>query len=261
MIIYPICSSSKGNSTFVQTKDSAILIDVGVSFKGLVNSLQLAGLSEKKIKAIFITHEHSDHVSGLYVTTKFLKVPVFSSRETLKKLIYKNAIFQGTKLYEINKKTAKIKDLKVSAFKVLHDGSEGVRFRIFDENKKFVVCTDCGEITSEVFENLKLADFVFLESNYDVDMLENGTYPFMLKKRIKSKYGHLSNLDAAKTINLLIDSGVKNFLIGHISQKNNLPQLALKTIVSYLIEKNKHFNKDYRLSFAAVKNLGTKFEI
>ena len=261
MVIYPICSSSKGNSTFVQSKDSAILIDVGISFKSLVKSLQLAGLSEKKIKAIFITHEHSDHISGLYAATKFLKVPVFSSRETLKELIVKNAIFEGTKLYEINRKVANISEISVSAFKVFHDGSEGVRFSVFDGEKRFVICTDIGVITLEVIEKLKLADFVFLESNYDINMLKNGPYPLMLKRRIASKAGHLSNLDAARAICYLIDAGVQKFMIGHISQKNNSPQLALKTIISYLITKNKKYNKDYELLSAAAKNNGTKYEI
>lgn len=261
MVIYPVCSSSKGNCIYIKSKETAILVDVGISFKALINSLSLAGLSEKNIKAIFITHEHSDHVSGLYSATKFLGVPVYSSKETLKALIIKDLIFKGTKLYEIDKKIANIFNLSVGAFRVFHDSADGVRFKIFDGEKKFSVCTDVGMPTVQLIETLKDSDFVLLESNYDVEMLKKGRYPFMLKKRIASSFGHLSNYDAAKVINALIEKGVKKFLLGHLSQNNNLPQIALKTVVSYLLEKGKKFNEDYFLYVAPVRSIGKIFEI
>ncbi len=261
MILYPICSSSKGNCSYVSNGEVAILIDVGVGFKALVKSLKLAGLDEKKIRAIFITHEHYDHVKGLYAVTKNLNVPVYSSKETLKELILKNCIYYGTKMFEINKKTANIFGINVSAFNVLHDSVKGVRFKIECEGKKLAVCTDLGEASLEIINNLKDSNFVFLESNYDVKMLKEGKYPAMLKRRIASKYGHLSNLDAAFLINNLINFGVKEFLIGHLSEKNNLPQIALKTIILHLMKNNKKFMKDYNLYVAPVKNNGTKYEI
>lgn len=261
MILYPVCSSSKGNCSYVSNGEVAILVDVGISFKSLVKSLQLAGLDAKKIKAIFITHAHYDHVKGLYAATKNLKVPVYSSKETLKELIMKNLIFYGTTMFEINKKTANIFGINVSAFNVLHDSAKGVRFKISCENKKLVICTDLGEASLEVINNLKDSNFVFLESNYDVDMLKNGHYPAMLKRRIASNYGHLSNLDAAYLINSLVEFGVRKFLIGHLSEKNNLPQIALKTIILELMKNNKKILKDYNLYVAPSKNNGTKYEI
>ena len=108
---------------------------------------------------------------------------------------------------------------------------------------------------------MKKSDFVFLESNYDVDMLRDGKYPNILKKRIASRYGHLSNLDAAFVLEILLNSGVKKFLLGHLSQNNNKPQIALKTIIAYLLSKNKHYSKDYELHVAPVKSSGKYYEI
>ena len=261
MIIYPVCSSSKGNCIYVGNNDGAILVDSGISFKGLVNSLGLAGLSEKNIKAIFITHEHSDHVSGLYSMTKFLGVPVYSSKETLKRLIVRNLIYEGTRLFEIDKKIAKIYNFNVSVFRVLHDSVDGVRFKIFDGEKRISICTDAGKPTKDMISSLIGSDFVFLESNYDFDMLKKGKYPYNLKKRIMSERGHLSNDDSAFVIDQLIDNGVKKFMLGHLSQNNNLPQIALKTVVSYLLSKGKRYMKDYELFVAPVRSIGKVFEI
>ena len=200
MIIYPICSYSKGNSTYIANDRAAILIDAGVSLKTLKKSLVLAGLKKESIKAIFITHEHFDHVYGLYSITKDLNVPVFSSKAVLKYLIVKNYIYKGTKLFEINMKTPNIMGLEVSAFKVSHDSMPGVRFNVKCCEKRISICTDLGIADEDVVNNLKGSDFVFIESNYDENMLLNGKYPYILKKRIASNFGHLSNIEAAKTI-------------------------------------------------------------
>ena len=261
MILYPICSSSKGNCTYIENEDAAILIDVGISFKRLCKFLSLGGFCVQKIKAIFITHEYTDHVKGLYAATKNLNVPVFSSKLTLKELILKDNIYKDTKLYEINLKTVNVFGLYVSAFKVLHDSVDGVTFKIYDGKKKLIVCTDLGCITKDFVKNFKECDFAFIESNYDVEMLRNGKYPFILKKRIESKFGHLSNLDAAFLIDFLINNGIKRFLLGHLSLNNNLPQIALKTIISYLKNKNKEYLKDYELNVAASNTIGKFYEI
>lgn len=261
MFIYSICSSSRGNSTYISNKKSAILIDVGVSISSIYNSLKLAGLNKDIIKAIFITHEHKDHVCGLYSATKELNVPVFSSKPTLKKLILNKNIYKGTKLFEINSRTANISGIMVSAFRVMHDSVDGLRYNVYDEKGKISICTDLGCLNHVVLNRLKDSELVFLEANYDEDMLNTGRYHPVLKRRIASNYGHLSNIDAAKGINFLIEKGVKRFILGHLSEKNNTPQLALKTVVSYLLGEKKHFGKDYELSLAAVKNNGRYYEI
>ncbi len=261
MVIYPICSSSKGNSIYVANENGAVLVDAGASFKYICKSLTLAGFLQSSIKAIFITHEHTDHVSGLYSVTKNLKVPVFSSKPTLKKLIVKNCIFAGTRLFEINVKTANIAGLRVSAFRVPHDSVDGLRYFITYGGRKISICTDVGCIDLNLQDKLKDSDFVFLESNYDEDMLKAGSYPAAIKRRILSKYGHLSNVEAASFINKLIEFGVKRFMLGHLSQNNNTPQLALKTVISYLAHSSKTYNKDYELDVAPVKNNGKFYEV
>lgn len=261
MIIYPICSSSKGNSIYVANEKGAVLIDAGASFKYICKSLNLAGFAQNSIKAIFITHEHTDHVSGLYSVTKNLNVPVFSSKPTLKKLIVKKCIFSGTRLFEINMKTANISGLRVSAFRVPHDSVDGLRYIIKCGNKKISICTDVGCVNLGLKDMFRDSDFVFLESNYDEDMLKSGSYPVTTKKRILSKYGHLSNVEASGFINELIDCGVKRFMLGHLSQNNNTPQIALKTVISYLTKQNKTYIKDYELVVAPAKNNGKFYEV
>ncbi|MBP1560721.1 MAG: MBL fold metallo-hydrolase [Oscillospiraceae bacterium] len=250
--IYPLFSSSKGNSTFIGSKNGGILIDDGVSFSRLKNAMELNGLTVDAIKAVFITHEHSDHTKGLAVLTKKVKAPVFAQSLTLDYLCGSGMI-NGE--YEEIKNGAEVCGMTVECFNTPHDTRESCGYKItFSDGKTAAVCTDLGHVTDEVENMLLGTDCVLLEANYDVEMLRNGIYPYYLKTRIFSKNGHLSNPDSGEFAARLVKSGTTRIILGHLSQENNTPEIADQTVSSCLSEFVR--NKDYILSVAPVETRG-----
>lgn len=262
MVIYPICSSSKGNCTYVSDKNTGLLIDAGFGIRNLCKYLSSANFSHKNIKAIFITHEHTDHISGLCSIIKNLRIPIFASRGTNSALLNKNKVYSEVELHEIiENEPVCIDNFEISAFPTPHDCTQSLGFCICNNNKKFSICTDIGHATPIVKEKLIGSDLILLESNYDCNLIQISPYPYPLKKRIMSNLGHLSNDSAAKLIKYLINSGVNNFLLGHLSQINNTPDLALQTTISYLIKHNAKINYDYLLNVAPVQNDNLIYEV
>lgn len=263
MKILSLGSSSKGNSTYIKTKEGAILIDAGFGARKTEELLESSGFSLSSVSAIFITHEHCDHVAGLLSLTKKLSgVPVYGSHQTLASLVALGRVSSFSKLVGIDfNSSVKIANFEVSAFRVSHDSACCVAFCVCCGGKKFSICTDLGCITRGVLTNLKGSNFVIVESNFDVEMLKVSKYPNILKKRIESSKGHLSNYDAAKLIGWLIKNGVNRFLLGHLSENNNLPSLAFETVVSLLKKINLKHSHDYFLDVAPVKSVGKVFEV
>ncbi|MCD7730798.1 MAG: MBL fold metallo-hydrolase [Oscillospiraceae bacterium] len=250
--IYPLFSSSKGNCTYIGTKEQGILIDDGVSYSRLCKALELNGLSTSCIKAVFVTHEHSDHIKGLSVLTKKHPITVYAQAYTLDILEDRGCI--NGKCEEL-KESADIIGMNVRCFPTDHDTGESCGYRItFGDGKSCAVCTDLGHITDIVEENLLGADAVLLEANYDVEMLRNGPYEYYLKTRIFSNNGHLSNDDCGKFAARLVESGTTRLILGHLSQENNTPQLAESTVVKYLGGFVR--NSDYILTVAPVETRG-----
>lgn len=251
--IYPLFSSSKGNCTYIGTKESGILIDDGVSYSRLCKALEVNGLAAEAIKAVFVTHEHSDHIKGLAMLTKKERVTVYAQAYTLEIMLDSGIINSG--LYEEMKGIVEISGMKVTCFKTPHDTKESCGYRIeFEDGKVCAVCTDLGYVTKEVEKELLGADAVLLEANYDVEMLRNGPYPYYLKTRIFSQNGHLSNNDSGRFAEKLVKSGTTRIILGHLSQENNTPEIAEKTIVECLSEYKR--NVDYILSVAPVETTG-----
>ena len=263
MKIFSLGSSSKGNSTYLETEEGAILIDAGFGVRKTEELLKIPGFSLSKISAIFLTHEHSDHVAGLLSLTKKLNgVLVYGSSQTLSNVVASGRVSSFSKFVEIGfNSVVKVESFEVSAFNVQHDSESCFGFCVKYGNKKFSICTDLGCITPNVLKNLKGSDFVLIESNFDVRMLKTSKYPLALKKRIVSNRGHLSNYDAAKLIYWLICNGVRRFLLGHLSEKNNRPKLAFETVVSALRKFNFKNNYDYFLDVAPARSEGAVFEV
>lgn len=256
MKLYSLCSSSKGNCTYIGDGKTGILIDAGFGIRNYRNSMRLAGLDPDGIKAIFLTHEHSDHISGLKNITSNYDVPVYGSRGTLEQVLIKEAVCSKTKLYEINHCVAEIEDFQVQAFHTPHDSAESLGYSVFAGYKKISVCTDIGTVTDEVSENLLGSTYILLESNYDKEMLVTGSYPYFLKERVSSDSGHLSNDDCAELMGKLIENGTEHFMLGHLSIENNMPQLALQTSVGHMACRGMKVQKDFTVEIAPERNKG-----
>lgn len=251
---YPLFSSSRGNSEFLGSPSSGILIDAGVSFKRLTAALNINNIDISAVKGVFITHSHSDHVSGLKTLTSKTGIPVFGQRETLSELVKKNMIAPGTEIYELDC-PASIVGMKVSCFDTPHDTVRSCGYHVeFEDGRKCAICTDLGHITETVEKNITGCDLVMLESNYDPQMLQNGSYPYQLKERIFSDHGHLSNNDCAKQLKKLVDNGTTRLILGHLSQDNNTPKTAEKTALESLSDFKR--GSDYILNIAPVETSG-----
>ena len=231
-------SGSTGNSSIVQSNKTKILVDVGESAKKIAEALASINVNPFSIDAILITHEHSDHVKGLAVFSKKYNVPVYANIETWNAMQkYKEKLNEeNIKTFTFNK--FKIGDIEVNPFPIPHDAANPCGFNLFHDNKKMSIATDIGHMSKEIITNLSDSSFLLLEANYEPEILKCSSYPYMLKERIKGPNGHLSNSDAGKTISYLVDHGLNQVMLGHLSKENNFPELAYKTVVEELIEHN-----------------------
>lgn len=250
----PLFSSSSGNSIYISSSDGAILVDAGMSAKQIDNELELIGASADKIRGILVTHEHSDHIRGLRVFCSKHKIPVFASAGTLDGIIkYDN--FSGIELNEISFDGFELAEMKVLPFHTPHDSRESNGYKVITaDNRTIAVATDLGNVTDEVRGTLLGCDAVLLESNHDIGMLQNGPYPYILKRRILSDTGHLSNDNCALLSSLLVMNGTTRIVLGHLSRENNVPSLALQTTKSELDSAGAQEGKDYILKVAKPVN-------
>lgn len=253
--IYPLFSSSKGNAEFIGTEKGGILIDCGISYKRLTDSLERHNIPLSAIQGVFVTHEHSDHVSGLKMLTKHNDITVYGQKYTLQNLCDKGRISPDTKLIELNGQPVSCGDCEIICFDTPHDTVQscGYKIRTYDD-KLCAVCTDLGNITETVYNALIDCRLVMIESNYDVYMLKHGAYPEPLKERIMSDKGHLSNDNCGWIVQRLVNAGTTHILLGHLSQENNTPDTAYRTVQSYLCEFQ--FGKDYLMGVAPVEAKG-----
>lgn len=231
--IVSLYSGSGGNSTFIRVGEDAILIDAGKSARALCRALTDIGEDIENIKAIFITHEHTDHVSALEVIAKKHALPIhitaisaerFDERST--PCCFSRMMMHGVEFCE------QVGEMRVSSFRTPHDSrmSVGYRIEFFDREEKRAIgfATDIGYISDEIREGLRGCEAVVLESNHDLDMLMTGPYPRDLKLRVASNRGHLSNRECADFAIELAESGTRGILLAHLSKENNEPTLALE---------------------------------
>ena len=236
-------SGSSGNSLFVETQNTKLLVDAGVSCKKIENALQDIKVDPSSIDGILITHEHTDHVQGLGTLSRKFDLPVFVNQETLDAMPK-----QKDKIPDKNIKTFKISDkfeigdLLIDPFSIPHDAANPCGFNIYKDDKKISIATDIGHMTNNILKGLEGSLFLMLEANYDPEVLRCSSYPFSLKSRIAGPTGHLPNETAGKTISYLLKSGLKNAMLGHLSKESNFPELAYQTVLDELIRNDYNEN-------------------
>lgn len=245
-------SGSTGNCLLIQSDETKILVDAGVSQRKIMTALASFDLTLNDIDAILVTHEHSDHIASVGSISKKYDIPVYVNIETLNAMTsQKEKISDENKCIFVPNKRFKINDLEIQGFKIPHDAANPCGFNIFHDSKKMTVATDIGHIDNELFTQFKNSSFILLEANYDPDILKYSRYPFQLKQRITGPNGHLSNETSAKTISELTTKyGLKSAMLGHLSKENNFPELALKTVSDELLNNN-ITTKDFFLNVAS----------
>lgn len=224
-------SSSSGNSFFVQSDSTKIIIDAGVSLKKIITALEKININGEDINAILVTHDHIDHTKSIATLSNKYNIPVYANKKTWE------AIPEiASKIPECNKKlftiseTFSVGDIKILPFHTPHDAADPCGFNLYYSNKKISIATDIGYVSEELLNHLKESSCILLESNYDPEILKCSRYPYMLKQRISGDKGHLSNISAAKTLSELYKSGLEKALLIHLSKENNFPELAYETI-------------------------------
>jgi phosphoribosyl 1,2-cyclic phosphodiesterase len=226
-----LTSGSSGNSLFIESSNSKILVDAGGSAKRIVEGLSSINVDINDIDAILVTHEHSDHVQSLGTLSKKYNIPVYANYETWNAMPeQKLKISTENQKFFVANSDFEIKDLKFKSFSIPHDAANPCGFSIFCDNNKMSIATDLGHITPEVISNLEKSKFILLEANYDPNILKYSKYPYHLKMRISGPNGHLANEASGQIVHKLINSGLSSVMLGHLSKENNFPELAYKTV-------------------------------
>jgi len=259
MTVCTLASSSSGNCTVVSCGSTHILIDAGISLRRIREMLRPESLSPDDLACVLVTHEHTDHISGIEMLTKYHKTPVFLSTGAGYGVV--NAIPE-TEPYINCFETGiefEMGDFTVRSFNTPHDAYGSVGYTIRADGRTLVYATDLGSVTAEVADSALGADLAIIEANHDRERLRNGPYPYYLKKRILSAFGHLENCDSGNLAALLVSSGTRYIQLAHLSRENNTPDLAYETVAEILRENGIIAGKDAELDVAPPYTPGRRY--
>ncbi len=255
--VVPLFSGSKGNSYYIGSSGEGVLIDAGRTCRQLEEKIALNGINISSIGAVFITHEHVDHCQGLRVFAKKHKIKVYASEGTLSAMEEKGYISPEISTDVISDETV-VGNMKVVRCNTPHDARESCCYQVFtSDGRRATIATDLGVMTDEVRELLRTSDFSVVESNHDIQMLRNGYYPPMTKARILSDRGHLSNDACAEELADFIRCGNFRIMLGHISENNNIPELAVNTSLNTLASVGMKQGVDFTLAAVPSESDGT----
>ncbi|MBS4021150.1 MAG: MBL fold metallo-hydrolase [Dethiobacter sp.] len=230
-----LASGSSGNAVYVATENARLLVDAGISGRRLASALNQIGVDPATLDCLLVSHDHNDHVSGAGIMARRYGLPIFATVGTWQAMNgrlgpllphYERAMPRQGRFSH--------KDLVIETFPLPHDAADTVGFLFHCGGKTVALATDLGYVTPGILDRLQNANCLILEANHDEDMLLNGTYPWPLKKRILSNSGHLSNKTAAKVLTNALAPATRHIVLAHLSEHNNLPALALETVLSEL---------------------------
>ncbi len=256
-------SGSSGNCYLIKSRESAILIDAGISAKRIHAALEETMTAREDVEAVFVTHEHSDHIKGLKVLTK--QNPgwrIFASAGTCRCL--ENVVHKSGNLCQVEiDGTTRVGDISVRARSVSHDAVQPVCYFVMAGSSKIAVVTDTGYLPENVMAELVTSDLIVIEANHEVNMLKAGNYPYHLKLRILGDNGHLSNETAGKVLASVMsrDGRCRTILLAHLSRENNFPQLALQTVTNILEENSFYPGKHMQLGVLSREGLSGSIEL
>ena len=234
-----IASGSSGNCIYIGDEDTHVLVDAGISAKRIEEGLKRLGLSGRDISGILVTHEHADHILSLGVLARRYGIPLFMTGGTADWIQRQKAIgkVDGGLFQEIVPDVPfEVGTLKAEAFDISHDAAQPVGYRLWAGEKSVAVVTDTGKYNEYIVSHLQGLDGILMESNHDLNMLLYGRYPYLLKQRIMGDWGHLSNEACGHLLERLIHDDLRFVFLGHLSQDNNLEDLALLTVQNLLTE-------------------------
>ena len=233
MRLCSIASGSSGNCVYVGSDTTHLLIDAGISGKRIEAGVATLGLKLSEIDGIFITHEHSDHISGLGVIARKYGIPIYATPGTIQAIKQSSSLgkIDNSLFYNIlpDEKYI-IKDITMYPMKTSHDAAQPVAYKISHDKKNVGIVTDLGCYNDYTIACMQGLDVIYLEANHDVNMLQVGSYPYYLKQRILGEKGHLSNESAGKLLARLLNDHIETVVLGHLSKENNLPELAYESV-------------------------------
>jgi phosphoribosyl 1,2-cyclic phosphodiesterase len=255
-------SGSSGNCYLVRTGKTALLIDAGISRRRILEGLEKTQTARDMVQALLITHEHTDHIKGLETLLKReAGIFAYANQKTWEQI--EKPISAARKKIFITGETFVIGDISVRSFPVSHDAAEPVGFSLTHDGRQISVVTDTGWVGEDVLSEIQNADILILEANHDEDVLKFGRYPWSVKQRILSDTGHLSNSAAGNVIVNLLTSKRKRrcVLLAHMSEENNFPEMAMRTIRNMLEEKKFSLKKDVHLQMIFRDEISLLYEL
>ncbi len=281
MRLMSIASGSSGNCIYVGSGNTHLIIDAGLSGKRIENGLKEIGLSTADMDGVLVTHEHSDHIQGLGVIARRYHLPIYATAGTIDAIIGSGSCgkIETDLFHEIKADDPfTLKDIEVGPFRISHDAADPVAYRLTEKGNSAMsdgtapafidrsrasaaVCTDLGKYDEYIIDNLRDVSILLLESNHDVNMLEVGPYPYVLKQRILGERGHLSNDTAGKLLAKLVTDKLKAVLLGHLSHENNIKELAYETVRQEVFMKHPELaDRNFTLDVALRSECSTLLE-
>ncbi|MCL2236061.1 MAG: MBL fold metallo-hydrolase [Defluviitaleaceae bacterium] len=235
-----IASGSSGNCTYVSSGDVGILVDVGLTGRVVEEGLAVQGIDPRSLTAIFVTHDHGDHIKGVGVLSRRYNLPIYATSGTwayAERYKVLGRLNPANKMLVRNGVAVHLEGVEVMPFTLPHDASEPVGYAITAGEHKVVIATDLGHVNPHVANHAAGADILLIEANYDKHMLEAGPYPAHLKQRISGAMGHLSNVECGGFLADIVCERTKHIFLGHLSQENNRPMVAHETVKNILLSR------------------------